>query len=139
MAHAMELVPETAILQKHPLLTFEDGAFATLTYNGYGHFDSDEFQGWIGELGQRKEPSKARLPRSYASPADEAAAKNAGSFGGATYQPAVMPSQNPDETRDEQWNNFLSPVPAGTRQVKIRLTGIYGPPMARDFSLISQP
>ncbi|HEX3269848.1 MAG TPA: hypothetical protein VHR15_04305 [Ktedonobacterales bacterium] len=58
--------------------------------------------------------------------------------GGATYQPAVMPSQNPDETRDEQWNNFLTPVPAGTRQVKIRMTGIYDPPMARDFSIISQ-
>ena len=38
------------------LLTFADGAFASLTYNGYGHFDSDELQGWIGEMGQQKEP-----------------------------------------------------------------------------------
>jgi phthalate 4,5-cis-dihydrodiol dehydrogenase len=30
------------------LVTFESGAFASLTYSGYGHFDSDEFQGWIG-------------------------------------------------------------------------------------------
>ena len=70
------------------LLAFEEGAFATLTYNGYGHFDSDEFQGWVGELGQRKDSNKPRPRRSYASAADEAAAKNAGSYGGATYQPA---------------------------------------------------
>ena len=38
------------------LLTFENGAFASLTYSGYGDFDSDEFQGWIGEMGQTKAP-----------------------------------------------------------------------------------
>jgi phthalate 4,5-cis-dihydrodiol dehydrogenase len=69
------------------LLTFEGGAFATLTYNGYGHFDSDEFQGWVGELGQRKTPNAPRPRRSYAGAADEAGAKNAGSYGGANYQP----------------------------------------------------
>ena len=72
------------------LLTFEEGAFATLTYNGYGHFDSDEFQGWIGELGQRKDANRPRPRRTFASAADEAAAKNAGSYGGETYQPASM-------------------------------------------------
>jgi phthalate 4,5-cis-dihydrodiol dehydrogenase len=70
------------------LLSFEDGAFASLTYNGYGQFDSDEFQGWIGELGQRKDPNRPRPRRSHASAADEAAAKNAGSYGGTAYQPA---------------------------------------------------
>lgn len=34
---------------------FESGTFATLTYSGFAHFDSDELMGWIGELGQRKE------------------------------------------------------------------------------------
>ena len=38
------------------LLTFEDGAFASLTYSGYAHFDSDELMGWVGEMGQRKDP-----------------------------------------------------------------------------------
>src|SRR5579871_4435116 len=28
------------------LLTFEDGAYATAVYSGYGHFDSDELCGW---------------------------------------------------------------------------------------------
>ena len=39
------------------LLHFEDGVFATLVYSGYAHFDSDEFTGWIGEMGQRKDPA----------------------------------------------------------------------------------
>ncbi|MBC8023951.1 MAG: Gfo/Idh/MocA family oxidoreductase, partial [Burkholderiales bacterium] len=38
------------------LLGFEQ-CFASLTYSGYGHFDSDELAGWIGELGQAKDPS----------------------------------------------------------------------------------
>jgi phthalate 4,5-cis-dihydrodiol dehydrogenase len=60
-------------------LTFDDGAFATLTYSGYGHFDSDEFQAWVGELGQdRRErrygEARARL-REVRSPEAEAALK----------------------------------------------------------------
>jgi phthalate 4,5-cis-dihydrodiol dehydrogenase len=39
------------------LLTFESGLFASATYSGYAHFDSDEFCGWIGELGQAKDAS----------------------------------------------------------------------------------
>jgi phthalate 4,5-cis-dihydrodiol dehydrogenase len=36
-------------------IQFADGAFAALTYSGYGHFDSDEFTGWVGELGQKRD------------------------------------------------------------------------------------
>src|SRR6266851_4891828 len=36
------------------LLTFESGAIASLGYNGYGHFDGDEFCRGIGELGRAK-------------------------------------------------------------------------------------
>jgi len=68
------------------LLTFENGAFASLTYGGYGHFDSDEFSGWIGEMGQAKKPY-ARKPQGFASAADEAAFKNARNYGGSNYQP----------------------------------------------------
>ena len=46
------------------LLTFANGAFASLSYNGYGHFDSDEFQGWIGEMGLPKAPCRAPSPAS---------------------------------------------------------------------------
>jgi phthalate 4,5-cis-dihydrodiol dehydrogenase len=67
------------------LLTFEDGAFASLTYGGYGHFDSDELMGWIGESGQQKQPY-ARKPQALASPAEEAALKSARNYGGANWQ-----------------------------------------------------
>jgi phthalate 4,5-cis-dihydrodiol dehydrogenase len=67
------------------LLTFEDGALASLAYNGYGHFDSDEFSGWIGEMGQRKQPY-ARTPQRFASAAEEAAFKNARNYGSASWQ-----------------------------------------------------
>jgi phthalate 4,5-cis-dihydrodiol dehydrogenase len=38
-------------------IQFADGAFAALTYSGYGHFDTDEFNSWIGELGQKRDPN----------------------------------------------------------------------------------
>lgn len=37
-------------------LSFESGAFASLTYSGYARFDSDIWQDWIGELGHHKDP-----------------------------------------------------------------------------------
>ncbi len=69
------------------LLSFDSGAFASLVYNGYGHFDSDEFTDWIGEMGEKKEPSAARPRRQFADPTAEAAAKAARTYGGAGWQP----------------------------------------------------
>jgi phthalate 4,5-cis-dihydrodiol dehydrogenase len=40
------------------LLTFDDGAFASLLYSGYAHFDSDVFCGDINELGLPRESSR---------------------------------------------------------------------------------
>jgi phthalate 4,5-cis-dihydrodiol dehydrogenase len=73
------------------LMWFRDGAFASLTYSGYGHFDSDEWTGWIGEMGATKnqvEHGGARRRLAQAgSAAEEARLKNAGTYGGPTYQP----------------------------------------------------
>ena len=68
------------------LLTFADGAFASLTYNGYGHFDSDEFEGWIGEMGQPKKPYAAAQRPRFANAQQETAFKNARNYGGADYR-----------------------------------------------------
>jgi phthalate 4,5-cis-dihydrodiol dehydrogenase len=62
-------------------LTFEDGAFASITYSGYARFDSDEFCGWIGESGQRKDPNAYGNTRRLLSDAD----KNARNYGGSKY------------------------------------------------------
>jgi phthalate 4,5-cis-dihydrodiol dehydrogenase len=69
------------------LLTFADGAFASLTYGGYGHFDADELQGWIGEMGQRKSPYAGPAPARFASAGVEAACKNARNYGGPDHRP----------------------------------------------------
>jgi phthalate 4,5-cis-dihydrodiol dehydrogenase len=76
------------------LVTFEDGAFASLTYSGYGHFDSDELCGWVGELGRAKDPAvygsaRAALARAGTPEAD---AKAARAYGGANHHgPAAVP------------------------------------------------
>jgi phthalate 4,5-cis-dihydrodiol dehydrogenase len=69
------------------LLTFEDGAFASITYSGYAHFDSDEFTGWIGEGGQRKDPAAYGNARRLLS-GNEMQVKNARNYGGPQYAKA---------------------------------------------------
>lgn len=67
------------------LVGFDDGAFASMLYSGYAHFDSDEWMGWIGELGRPKDPAaygKARkLLATVATPDAEAALKQTRTFG----------------------------------------------------------
>lgn len=75
------------------LIGFEGGAFASLTYSGYGHYDSDELCDWVDELGSPKDPAAyqsgpARLAK-VADRAAEADAKAARNYGGAGYGPAV--------------------------------------------------
>jgi len=64
------------------LIAFDDGAFASLTYSGYAHFDSDEFCGWIGEGGQKKDPANYGAAR-RALTGDEVQIKDARNYGGA--------------------------------------------------------
>ena len=67
-------------------IKFADGSFASLTYSGYAHFDTDEFMGWRGELGQGRDGGasygRARQNLSKAtSVADEIAMKTARAYG----------------------------------------------------------
>jgi phthalate 4,5-cis-dihydrodiol dehydrogenase len=75
------------------MLWFEDGAFASLTYSGYAHFDSDEWCGWTGEMGSPKDPedygAARRRLRTLAAPGEEARLKAAGTYGGPAYKPAL--------------------------------------------------
>ena len=67
------------------LLSFEDGAFATLVYSGYAHFDSDEFTGWIGEMGAKKDPGNYGAAR-RALTGDERVIKAERNYGGAAFR-----------------------------------------------------
>lgn len=66
------------------LLGFDNGAFASLSYSGYGHFDSDRWMGDVGELGQLKHDTKhgaARKRLRNLSAAQEAELKAARNYG----------------------------------------------------------
>jgi phthalate 4,5-cis-dihydrodiol dehydrogenase len=68
------------------LLTFTDGAFASILYSGYAHFDSDEFCGGVSEFGHPKTAdgygaTRRRLRRA-GTRAEETALKVARNYGG---------------------------------------------------------
>ncbi|MGH8690147.1 MAG: Gfo/Idh/MocA family protein [Burkholderiales bacterium] len=66
-------------------LGFDGGAFATLVYSGYAHFDSDELMGWTGEMGQKKDPGSYGMAR-RALKGDELSLKNARNYGGPEFK-----------------------------------------------------
>jgi len=72
------------------LLWFESGAYASLSYNGYGHFDSDEWMQWTGEMGNRKNPDDFGQARrklaNIGTPEEEARLKAAGTYGGSGFK-----------------------------------------------------
>lgn len=67
------------------LLGFESGAAASLTYSGYGHFDTGVFQDWVGEMGEKKQ-SGARARQTFATAAEEVAYKQSRNYGGANFR-----------------------------------------------------
>ena len=105
------------------LLTFDEGAFASLTYNGYGYFDADEFCDWVGELGTRKHSGVYGIARrglaSASGAAAELALKAARNYGGASHRPAARAEA--DELSHQHFGTFivscdradLRPLPRG--------------------------
>jgi len=78
------------------LLTFESGAFASLTYNGYAHFDTDEWTGWIAESGLPKDPADYGAARAMLKNCEtrgqELKLKNARNYGGEPAPPVAPKS-----------------------------------------------
>lgn len=73
------------------LLSFEQGAFASATYSGYGFYDTDRLMDGIGEMGVPKDPhthmrTRARW-RAVEDEAAEADLKAQRNFGGTLYRP----------------------------------------------------
>lgn len=72
------------------LLWFDNGTFASVTYSGYAHFDSDEWCEWTSEMGFEKSPDQHAAARrklaAAGSPAEEARLKAAGTYGGPEYR-----------------------------------------------------
>ncbi|WP_158871419.1 Gfo/Idh/MocA family protein [Antarcticirhabdus aurantiaca] len=76
-------------------LQFEDGTCASLTYSGYAHFDTDEWNDWIGEMGVQRDPRRygqARaLLRTVTSPEEEAALKGKRTFASSGPEASRIP------------------------------------------------
>jgi phthalate 4,5-cis-dihydrodiol dehydrogenase len=81
------------------LIWFENGAYASLSYNGYGHFNSDEWTGWIGEMGDQASPdaygNARRRLATLASSNDESKLKAASTYGGSAYKPPCACADEP--------------------------------------------
>ena len=79
------------------LLWFESGAFANMTYSGYGHFDSDVWMDGLAELGGATATNayghaRKRLSAVAVSADTEADAKAARNYGGPSYIAPPMPT-----------------------------------------------
>ncbi len=96
------------------MIGFEDGRFATLTYSGYAHYDSDVLQGWIGELGAPKDTrtyGKARKAlAALGSPEDEPKLKS-----GRTYGAVEAPDPAP-------YAEHFGPIIVSCDRADLRLT-----------------
>lgn len=112
------------------LLQFENMAFATVTYNGYGHFDSDVWMDHVGEIGQPKPANEStqrygqarrKLETTHSTEA-ESSLKAARNYGGPLYAPAAIASN--------AYQHF-GPVVVSCDKGDIRLTPlgmwVYGP------------
>ncbi|WP_449393289.1 Gfo/Idh/MocA family oxidoreductase [Eoetvoesiella caeni] len=99
------------------LLTARDGAFASVTYSGYAHFDSDELMGNVGEMGYRKQDTAygaARLRILQIDSAREADLKVANNYGGEGYGFKLPPPTS--------YHQHFGPVIITAERADIRLT-----------------
>lgn len=100
------------------LLSFANGAFASVTYNGYGFYDTDALMDGIGEMGRPKDPAahhqtKQRLAK-VEDELQEAMLKAERNFGGSLYTA-------PPETSPEACQHF-GPVLVSCEGGDLRLT-----------------
>jgi phthalate 4,5-cis-dihydrodiol dehydrogenase len=90
-------------------LKFADGVVATLTYSGYGRFDSDEFNGWRGESGAVKNAANYGAARRALAEIDnmdaEAVLKADRAYGGP--QGASVPRALPENKSHEHFGLFV--------------------------------
>lgn len=125
------------------LLTFDGDVFASCTYSGYAHFDSDEFMGMIGEMGLPKDPARygamRRALRAAGNADEEATLKAARNYGGSAYAPPSGPSA---DRRHQHFGSIvvsceradLRPMPDGVMiydDDAVRLDPVPVPPIPR--------
>jgi phthalate 4,5-cis-dihydrodiol dehydrogenase len=100
------------------LMDFENEVVANLTYNGYGHYDSDVLMEGIGEMAEVKSPHAHQTTRmklaAASSEAAEAQQKAERNYGGSQYP--GLPNQWPDA------HQHFGPVIVSCERGDLRLT-----------------
>ena len=106
------------------LLWFDHGAYASLNYNGYAHFDSDEWCNWVGELGEPKNQDDYGQARrrlgAIASAAEEAKLKAAGTYGGAAYTAPARPDSGGGAGTPTRLHQHFGPIIVSCEQADLR-------------------
>ena len=123
------------------LLWFDDGVFASLTYSGYGHFDSDEWCGWIGEMGAAKNPQEYGAARrrlgAIGSAEEEARLKSAATYGGVAYLAPVEDAHAP-AARHQHFGPVIVSCERGDLRPMPDGVGIYGD-LQHEHAALAQP
>lgn len=100
------------------LIDFDNGVVANLTYNGYGHYDSDVLMHGIGEMADAKDPNthfNTRLKLASATSEEaEARQKAERNYGGSQYP--GMPNHWPDA------HQHFGPIIVSCERGDLRLT-----------------
>lgn len=79
------------------LMDFKNGAFATLTYSGYAHFDSDIWMDDVAELGGAKDPENygaARRALQDLDQEEETKLKSTRTYGAGTVPPTAQNNEH---------------------------------------------
>lgn len=123
-------------------LRFTSGAFASLVYSGYGHFDSDELCDWIGESGEPKDPASygsarralAGLPQTTA----EADAKAQRNYGGPGYSGPARVAAAARERHHQHFGFVVASCERGDVRPTAKGVHVYGD-LERRFDPVPVP
>lgn len=106
-------------------LEFEDGAAASIAYNGYDHFDSEQFHDWIGTYGTRQRTNAhgraRRSLRAAMQAKHETELKAEAGFGGSAREEGRPPRDEQESGLHAHWGvtvvscerGDLMPTPQG--------------------------
>lgn len=113
-------------------LQFEDGAAASLTFSAYDYFDSDEFNGWVGELGDPRPPDRHGSAR--------AALRNAGAASSEGDLKGANGVRKPIEPPEGGWYHphcgiTIASCSGGDLRATPEGVTLYGPDGARDIEV----
>lgn len=123
-------------------LEFADRVPATMVYNGYDHFDTDEFHGWIGTYGTPKDPNhhgqaRKSLRRLAPTPEQESALKASYGYGGTRKRERLtQPSTTP--LHHNHWGLMIVSCEKGDMRQSLDGILVYGDEGKREITVAKE-